>query len=138
MKRIFNYLIPPFLRRFDNFLLENHPVVWRTRIHFVLFYSILAAVVLFVAGYCYPVSATNLTVAPIEPINIARESYYFVSLAFAIVGILYWAYTQYILKVSKESLKSIFTRLGLYAVGLYTILALDTTAFRMGMIVRTA
>jgi hypothetical protein len=37
-----NLLIPPFLQRIDNHLMLHSPHVWRTRVHFVSFYALVA------------------------------------------------------------------------------------------------
>ncbi|MCO6490276.1 MAG: hypothetical protein J5I98_17820 [Phaeodactylibacter sp.] len=140
MRRISDWLLPGFLKRRDRFLLEHYPTVWRTRIHFVLFYGLPAFAPLFIAGMLYPISIgeNKLTVDPIEPIHISSETYFYIFSGFAILGILFWGFSQYNLQHQTSSFKSVFIRLLLYAVGLFVILGLDTTAFRLGTITRTA
>lgn len=140
MKHISKWLIPGFLRRFDDYLLESHPVIWRTRGHFVLFYSIISIILLFIGGFFYPVSLTDPTVDPVQPIYIGIDSIPFslIPLIIGIISILYWAYFQYRSFQQDPTPAKVFLTLGIYAVGLFTILALIPIAFRMGTIVRTA
>lgn len=39
--KILNYLKPKFFRRLDQYLLVNHPFIWKTYVHYFLFYSLL-------------------------------------------------------------------------------------------------
>ncbi|MBK7873547.1 MAG: hypothetical protein IPJ74_24220 [Saprospiraceae bacterium] len=140
MKHISKWLIPGFLRRFDDYLLENYPVIWRTRGHFVLFYSVFSIILLFIGGFFYPVSLTDPTVDPVQPIYIGIDSIPFslIPLIIGVIGVLYWAYLQYWLFQQDPAPTKVFLTLGIYAVGLFTILALIPISFRMGTIVSTA
>lgn len=140
MKHISKWLIPGFLRRFDDYLLENYPVIWRTRGHFVLFYSIISIILLFIGGFFYPVSLTDPTVDPVQPIYIGIDSIPFslIPLIIGVIGVLYWAYLQYWLFQQDPAPAKVFLTLAIYAVGLFTILALIPISFRMGTIVSTA
>ena len=63
---IFDRLIrPPFIRRFDQWLLQNWPEVWRLQVHWVLMYALAAVVVLFVSGYLSAVNFHTLGVSPV-------------------------------------------------------------------------
>jgi len=44
-------LIPGFLKQFDGWLLKNQPAIWRTRIHYVLFYSAIVCNLLIFGFY---------------------------------------------------------------------------------------
>ncbi|MEM7367982.1 MAG: hypothetical protein AAF587_05235 [Bacteroidota bacterium] len=39
MIRRLQFLIPAFLKRIDHYLLLNHPIVWASKVHYVLFYG---------------------------------------------------------------------------------------------------
>ena len=93
--RFYNILVPKFLRNFDDYLLRNFPVVWRTKAVFVLFYGLVGAVVLFAAGFFYPVDAQHLTVEPNKVIRMGYDTYHLWSVLFVSVFIFYWAYYQY-------------------------------------------
>ncbi len=138
MKTIFKWLVPGFMRRLDRFLLENYPVVWRTRGHYVLFYSFLLIPVLFALGFAYSVSVANLTVDPYNHIIFFYDPYNKGMLVLFSIGLLYWAYTQYQTGFSSTRLKDIFLTLGIYSVGIFAMLAITTPMFRLGTILRTA
>ena len=95
MTRLYNIIVPKFLRDFDDYLLRNYPVVWRTKAVFVLFYGLIGAVLLFAAGFFYPVDAQHLTVEPYEPIKMGYDTYHLWSVLFVSIGVFYWAYRQY-------------------------------------------
>lgn len=132
------WLVPNFLKRLDTFLLENYPTIWRTRIHFVLWYAIIAIPIFFVIGYFYPIPYTQPIVDPINPIEITNEIYYLIPLAICVIGILYWAYLQYQFPLQRGEPQKALLTLFVYAIGLYTIIAFTAPAFRMGTIVHTA
>ena len=52
-------MIPSFLTRFDAWLLAHQPVIWRTKIHYLLFYLPIAAVILYIAGRSYPMQIAD-------------------------------------------------------------------------------
>jgi hypothetical protein len=54
-----NIFNPDFLKRTDKFLLQNHPLVWVTRIHYVLFYAVFLFLFSFLLGWLFPVNLVN-------------------------------------------------------------------------------
>ena len=59
--KILQYLIPKFLKKIDHYLLLRYPVLWETRVHFVVFYSLILGNVLALGlGMIYPVSKANI------------------------------------------------------------------------------
>ncbi len=132
------WLVPKFLKRLDTFLLENQPTIWRTRIHFVLFYAIAVIPFFFMLGLLYPISYSNPVVHPIEPIKIASGIYYVAPLIFCIIGILYWMYLEYQFPLQKSGLVRTLLDIFFYSIGLYFILAFTSTAFYMGLITKSA
>jgi len=137
MKQGLKRLTPNALRRIDDYLLRNYPTVWYAKGHWVL-YAFILSIILFIAGYCVPNTFTKPLVHPIELIQITEEGYFLIPLGLALIVIIYWAYTQYILKFRKIEPLKVPTTLLIYGIGLFVILGLDITAFRMGTIVRTA
>ncbi|NUO02659.1 MAG: hypothetical protein HUU01_18790 [Saprospiraceae bacterium] len=138
MKTIYKLLNPPFLRRLDEWLLGRYPVVWRTRGHYVLFYALLAAVVLFVAGFCWPVSVAKLTIDPIKPIVLGQDVFYILPMVILSFGLLYWAYRQYQAGFPFYQVKQIGATLLIYTVCFYMVTAVAAPAFKLGALVRTA
>jgi hypothetical protein len=138
MKRLYNILVPKFLRDFDVYLLRNYPVVWRTKAIFVLFYGVVAIPFLFAAGYYYNVDAQNLTVEPIIPIEISYDNYHLWSILLVSLVIVFWAFSQYQLRFPFTKTIHVLLTLALYALCFYILFAFTIPAFRLGMIYRTA
>lgn len=138
MRTIFKWLVPGFMHRLDRALLENYPVIWRTRGHYVLYFSILLIPVLFLLGFVYSVSLSNLTVDPRNHIIFFYDIYNKGMLGILSIGLLYWAYTQYQIGFPSARWKDIFLTLLLYSIGLFVMLAIAAPMFRLGTIVRTA
>ena len=62
------HIIPGFLWRTDHYLLVHLAHIWRTKIHYFAFFSlILGNVLLFLLGSWYPVSQAN--VPTVEQVN---------------------------------------------------------------------
>ncbi len=51
MIRKLRSLVPPFLQKIDHHLLVNSPVIWATRIHYVLFATLVAGSLLWIKGW---------------------------------------------------------------------------------------
>ena len=137
MKRISKWLTPVFLTKLDGYLLDHYPEIWRTRGHFVLFYTLIITFLLFIAGYFFPVSVNDLMVHPICPIVIQKENYFYLSLIFAFIGILYWANTQHQIRMSHYNSIRVFRTIIVYMICLFFIIGIACSAFRMGTIIRS-
>ena len=60
LSKILAFLNFGFLKRVDSYLLENHPLIWRTGIHYFLFYSaIVGNLLAYLLGQLYPIYITN-------------------------------------------------------------------------------
>ncbi len=46
-----NLFVPPFLRKIDNYLLYNYPIIWATRLHYVMWYILLWWLLALLAAY---------------------------------------------------------------------------------------
>ena len=134
----YNILVPKFLRNFDDYLLRNFPVVWRTKAIFVLFYGLVGAVLLFTSGFFYPVDAQHLTVAPVEPIEMGYENYHLYCAGFVSMSIFYWSYWQYQLGFPFTKLKDTLLTLLIYTACFWFLFGIVTPAFRIGTIYKTA
>ncbi|TAE76136.1 MAG: hypothetical protein EAZ85_00930 [Bacteroidetes bacterium] len=58
----FSNLTPKFLKKIDRYLIQNYPVIWETRIHFVVFYSF------FVGNICLALIGNYLIFPDKKPI----------------------------------------------------------------------
>lgn len=131
-------LVPKFLRDFDNYLLCNHPVVWRSKALFVLFYGLIGAILLFIMGFTYNINAQNLIVEPLVMIELGYDKYHIWACFITFFGILRWAASQYQLGFPFTKIKDTLLTLLLYIVCFSVLFGLTTPAFRLGTIVKTA
>ncbi|MBC7864325.1 MAG: hypothetical protein IAF38_15205, partial [Bacteroidia bacterium] len=76
-----NPLNPGFLKRADKFLLQNHPLVWVTRIHYVTLYAVYLFILSFLMGLIFPI---NL----IDPISLGVYYLLFILISVALYVIL--------------------------------------------------
>ena len=136
--RFYNILVPKFLRNFDDYLLRNYPVVWRTKAIWVLFYGVVGALVLFAAGFFYPVDAQHLTVPPDEPIVLYYDSYYLYCVVLISLVCLYWVFWQNQLDFLFTRIKDTILTLAIYALCFFELFAFTTSAFRLGNFYKTA
>lgn len=132
------WLVPPFLKRWDAYLLVHHPMLWHSRAVWVLFYGLLAAPFLFAAGFFYPLDAQHLRVDPVKPIEMAYDAYYLYTVLFLSFGLLYWAFRQYQTGFPFSRAKEVLLTVCLYALCFWVLLGITAPAFRMGTIYKTA
>jgi hypothetical protein len=124
--KILNYLIPSPLRKIDNRLLQHYPIVWETKIHYVLFYIAVANCFFRIVASLY--SARELSYIPYE--NLVAQTWGW-SFLFAMLAILYYAYQQSFVRIKVYSWRENILRYGLYLLGvsmiMVTTLSLPTT-----------
>ncbi|HLP96365.1 MAG TPA: hypothetical protein VK168_20120 [Saprospiraceae bacterium] len=138
MKTFFKWLVPPFLKRADDFLLSHYPTIWHSRALYVFFWGLLATPVLFVIGFFYPLDAQHLTVDPTKPIEMGYDKYYQLTAVFLSIAVLYWAYKQYQLGYPFRKAKDVLLTLGLYSLSFWLFYGVTAPAFRLGTIYKTA
>ncbi len=95
-KRLFKFLsfiTPRFLYRLDRHLVARHPLIWSTRLHYVLFYTVTALVCFEVIIRLIPSYPTTVFV----PLYIA----YF-SVLFGVCGLGVWVYSQSRYNISRS------------------------------------
>jgi hypothetical protein len=86
-------LIPPFLRRIDAYLLLNHPIVWISKIHIVLFYGLLTWSLSALSGFAIPIKLSQTQ-------NLGL--WYFLFTILAIVALCFWLYHYIIFNLEKK------------------------------------
>ncbi|MCB9231612.1 MAG: hypothetical protein H6581_08115 [Bacteroidia bacterium] len=117
--RNLNKLIPGFLKKADLYLLENHPAIWVSKIHYVAFFavSLISLVALWQLAL---------------PMNFASpsdyETFFFVMFIPSLIGAVIWALFQFIFNAEKNYGKagnlSDFGRLGLNLLALSMFLSI--------------
>lgn len=124
MERRIDHLKPKFLKQFDNYLLENHPLIWMSKIHYVATFT---AVVYFMFSIQIFVGSVNLANAS----NI--ESLPILSIFFALPVLGYWIYQLYIANISKNfgaHIKNFYAKqLALIFLGTSMILSIPSFIF---------
>lgn len=86
-------LVPGFLKKMDQHLLLNHPLLWISKIHYVIFYSLIMwAISAFLGSFI--------------PINLFQSQdlglWYFIFTIIAIVGLCFWIYYNVIFNIEKK------------------------------------
>ncbi len=139
--RLRKLLLPGFLRRLDDYLLEYYPVAWRTQGHYVLWFALLLTPLLFAAGFLYPLHNRDFTewaVDPIKPVILGDELLYIAPLLFLGLGISYWGYRQFQSGFPWAGPWQVLSTLAMYGVCLFVITGITAPAFRIGTITHVA
>ena len=84
-----NLFIPNFLQDIDNRLMLQLPHIWRTRIHFVAFYGLIAWILLFFIGLFYPLSMYDISRTPYAVAEVKRVSFLFLLIC-GFFSLIYW------------------------------------------------
>jgi hypothetical protein len=116
--KILNYLIPSFLRRLDMYLLQRYPIIWETKIHYVLFFSAIVAN-LFLAALSFVPAARELSFMPYDRLILSAWGWGFL---FALLAILFYAYQQSFVRIKNYTLRENVLRYGLYILGVSSIM----------------
>ncbi|WP_421796477.1 hypothetical protein [Haliscomenobacter sp.] len=151
MKSISKWLVPVFLQRLDQYLRERYPVIWYTGVHWVLFYSLVGAPLLFGAGLLYPVhwatrefvnkkyiNLDQWVVDPIKPIEFAYDGLYVYPLLLVVAFACIWMYRQFQNRPFFYHIQQSVVCLLIYAGCCWVLCGITAAAFRMGTIVKTA
>jgi hypothetical protein len=116
--KILNYLIPKPLRKLDVYLLQRYPIIWETKIHYVLFFSaVVANAVLGIFSLAY--SARELSLIPYDSLIATTWGWGFL---FATLAILFYAYQQSFVRIKNYTLRENTLRYGLYILGVSSIM----------------
>lgn len=86
-------LIPSFLKRLDQYLLLNHPLIWISKIHYILFYGVLLNAVSALIGWTIPLDL-------IYPQDLAL--WYFLFSVISVVILCFWIYRVVIFNIEKK------------------------------------
>lgn len=86
-------LIPNFLRNLDAYLLLNAPVIWISKIHYVLFFGLLMWLFSALIGFVIPINLFES-----QDLGI----WYFLFTILAIVALCFWIYRNVIFNIEKK------------------------------------
>ncbi|MBK7936865.1 MAG: hypothetical protein IPJ82_07120 [Lewinellaceae bacterium] len=131
MKNIFDWIDPGFMSRVDDYLIEHWPVVWCTKAHYIIFYSLCGALLLFTLGFIIPIINVIAGNVPaefhLEGVNYASYIFFMMTIAF-ICG-----YVRF--NPENLFLKPAYTALNLliYLFCIVIFMVITEPAFRFGM-----
>lgn len=77
-----------FLDSFDHWLLKNRPLIWRTRIHYVLVYSLLVHAAIFAVYHLFPMTTGNM------PSSDGVTYFRFAAFTAGCFGLLAWGFSS--------------------------------------------
>ena len=86
-------LIPPFLKKLDKYLLLNYPLVWVSRIHYVLFIGLIMSVFSAIVGAAIPLNINHM-----QDLGL----WYFLFTLLAVVAFCFWIYRNVTFNIEKK------------------------------------
>ena len=93
--KIFSLIIPKFLKTLDNYFLLNYRLLWITKIHYAIYFSVFAALGGSALIWAYPLSTDSSIIPSVE-----------VVMFFSILAVLpiavFWVYKQVIFNIEKN------------------------------------
>jgi hypothetical protein len=121
LSKIQDFLIPNFLKRLDFWLMTHKPHVWRTRGHFVLFYCLIAALIMYICGKFYPQNFADFYDSDYIRNN-SLVGYLIFFLCFTSVGItLWWWHSIQKFGYKRTNVLHFLIEVGIYTLGLFSI-----------------
>jgi len=133
MKKLIDIFL---LRKLDRYLLKNYPTIWQTKGHYVLIYSLLINIPLFLYGY-FITSTNNLTVPPIQQLFLNNDSSFNAGFVVATLFIIYWIFRQYTNSKQQVTFTAFIISLLIYLVCISAILLWNTTTYRLGTVYKS-
>ncbi|MEM7104469.1 MAG: hypothetical protein AAF502_15135 [Bacteroidota bacterium] len=129
---VINKIQPAFLKKIDHYLLINNPVIWRTRVHYFLFYSLVVGnFIAFTAAVATPVKLDNV-------MRISNfDMTYVISMILMGFVAIFWTYSQVRYPLRSTRMIDIFKTLLLYAFSL-VCLSTNVWTFQHVLIYKTA
>lgn len=86
-------LVPPFLKKLDDYLLLNYPLLWISKVHYVLFFGLIL--------FCF-----SSVLGLIIPLNLSQTQdlglWYTMFTILSIVGLCFWIYWNVIFNIEKK------------------------------------
>jgi len=103
-------MMPDFLRQIDHKLLTSYPLVWRTRVHYFLFFALV--------GNLLAMLLPVLSISILGAFPTENTLYGFLMLGLVFCGflLLFWGFDQQRFKVFPSTLENFIKTIGLYAI----------------------
>lgn len=104
------------LKTLDRWLLKNQPLIWRTRIHWVLFGSVVVHLLVYVGYLLYPLSMSNVELFRMSHIPVRNAAY-----AVSFFALLYWGYSTARVPIRSKQLSGYLLTGFLYWLGFLAV-----------------
>ena len=128
LRSIIIFLQPKFLARVDKYLLLNYPRLWIAKIHYILFYGVLANLVLNGLVFVF--------IQPRQLYSFAHTTVWFIIIPELLI-FLYWFYSQLLFNVEADygntHYTAAWTEIIVYLTGLIIIFSSSLTAQLTGI-----
>ncbi len=106
-------MTPTFIKRLDQKLLTKYPNVWRTKLHYILFFSLIVGnLVAYGLASIYPVAIDQI------PSSGNFMALYFISCVFGGFILLYWGFTQFKFKLKDHRFGVQLMTFAIYSLGI--------------------
>jgi hypothetical protein len=121
LSKIQNILVPTFLKRLDFWLMTHKPHIWRTRGQIVVFYCLIAAVLLYIGGKMFPQNFADFhDTDALKSNGLVSTVTYF--LGFTSVGIaMWWWHGIQKFDYKRTNIVHFLTEIGIYTLGIASI-----------------
>lgn len=87
------FFIPSFLKRFDEYLLLNHPLFWISKLHIVLFFGMFMLLFSALVGLVIPLNLSNT-----QDLGL----WYFLFSILSVIALCFWIYRNVIFNIEKK------------------------------------
>lgn len=115
---LYRLFISALMRRLDRYLLIHHPLLWRTKVHYFAWFSLLIGNgALFVLGKLVPLEPANVPTAEQIDTGVAALR------VLSAIALLYWCYVQYRLALEELRLRHYLLIGAMYALCFLSVLA---------------
>ena len=138
MKTWLKKLTPTWLTRLDQWLLTHHPMLWRSRVLWLLALAVPATLILFGLGLLWPTSTLDPVIRPVGRYSVDNRDVFGWTLAMAVLVMAYWGYLQFRYRGDYPGFKGLMANWGVYLLGGFLMLPVLTTSFSYGELLRQA
>ncbi|MEM9983939.1 MAG: hypothetical protein AAF804_02485, partial [Bacteroidota bacterium] len=138
MKKWLTKLTPGWLTLLDQWLLTHHPILWRSRVLWLLVLAVPAALILFGLGLLWPTSPLHPVIEPIGRYVLNDHHTSGWTSAMAVLVMAYWGYLQFRYRGDYPGFKGLMAKWGVYLLGGFLMLPVLITAFPYGELLRHA
>jgi hypothetical protein len=116
LHRAFAWLIPGFLTRLNRRLLTFHPFIWRTKVHYIAWYSVIIGdLLMFALGSFIPIERERV------PTGLQLANMVAALRIFSCIALLYWVYVQWRLPIRESRPRVYLLTAAIYSACLFFV-----------------